>query len=110
MAKATAKPRELEADLLLKAASRLQTVTDDWDNRAGELRDALYYNRRLWTIFATAATRADNPLPRQIKENIANLALFVFNRTVAIQTEPRPEKLPPLISINRELAAGLRDG
>jgi hypothetical protein len=31
-----------------------------------------------------------------------------MTQTFSLMTDPRPEKLPPLISINRELAAGLR--
>lgn len=90
----------------MKAASRLQTVCDDWSN--ADLHGALTFNRRLWTILASSATAAENPLPQQIKENIANLALFVFNRTLNIEVDPTPTKLSPLISINREIAAGLR--
>lgn len=84
-------------------------IRDDWTNAStGALDGALLYNRRLWTVFATSATRDDNPLPRPIKQNIANLALFVFNSTMSIQSDPQPAKLSPLISINREIAAGLR--
>jgi flagellar protein FlaF len=42
-----------------------------------------------------------------VRQNIANLGLFVFNHTLAILADPRPETLGSLISINRELAAGL---
>ncbi len=108
-AQKTSSPRDLEADLLIKAAAKLQSVCDDWTNRSPELDEALLYNRRLWTIFATSATRPENPLPAQIKQNIANLSLFIFNQTINIQTDPQPEKVPTLISINREVAAGLRD-
>ncbi len=107
-AKKTSSPRDLEADLLIKAAAKLQRVCDDWPNRARELDEALLFNRRLWTIFATSATSPENPLPQQIKQNIANLSLFIFNQTISIQTDPKPEKVPSLISINKELAAGLR--
>ncbi len=34
VAKQIANPRELEADLLLKAASRLQAIHDAWDTRS----------------------------------------------------------------------------
>ena len=34
VAQQTASPRELEVQLLLRAASRLQAVHDDWDARA----------------------------------------------------------------------------
>lgn len=102
----TANPRDLEADLLMKAASKLQRAHDDWAN--ADLDSALTYNRRLWTLLATSATAAENPLPQQIKQNIANLAMFVFNRTLNIESRPAPEKLSPLIFINREIASGLR--
>jgi flagellar biosynthesis activator protein FlaF len=108
-AQVTQSPRELEANLLIKAASRLQNVQDDWAIRSPELDDALTYNRKLWTVLATAATEASNPLPREIKQNIGNLAIFVFNRTVDLMMEPTPERLTILININRQIAAGLRE-
>lgn len=72
------------------------------------MRGALTYNRRLWTIFSTSATAADNPLPDAIKQNIGNLGLFVFKQTISAEARKEPEMLTSLISINRELAAGLR--
>ena len=103
-------PRELEADLLLQAASRLQAVQTAWDHQSPELHNALLYNRKLWTIFMTSATDKDSPLAKNIRQNVANLGLFVMKQTMAITGDPRPEKLAPLININRELAAGLRGG
>ena len=63
IAQATHSPRELEAAVLMKAASRLQTIRDDWDGRQRELFEALTYNRKLWTILVSSATDAGNPLP-----------------------------------------------
>jgi flagellar biosynthesis activator protein FlaF len=103
----TASPRDLEADLLLSAAARLQAIHDGWDSRHSELDAALLYNRKLWTIFITSATSAENPLPAAIRENVANLGLFVFKQTVKVLVDPKPETLGSLININRELAAGL---
>ncbi|MBN8919683.1 MAG: flagellar biosynthesis regulator FlaF [Rhizobiales bacterium] len=107
VAKDTANPRELEATLLLRAAARLQSIRDSWDGKAGELDEALVYNRKLWSIFLTSVTREDNPLPRDVRQNIANLGMFVMNQTVSLTSERKPERLGSLISINRELAAGL---
>ena len=42
-----------------------------------------------------------------IRQNVANLGLFVMNQTLSLMAEPQREKLGALISINRELAAGL---
>lgn len=107
IAKKTANPRELEADLLLNAAARLQAIRDGWDSKRAELEPALVYNRKLWSIFVTSATSPDNPLPAGVRQNVANLGLFVLNQTVAILANPRPDPLGSLININRELAAGL---
>ena len=52
-------------------------------------------------------TDVANPLPREVRQNVANLGLFVMNHTVSVLSDPRPEQLHSLIGINRELAAGL---
>jgi flagellar biosynthesis activator protein FlaF len=103
----TSNPRELEADLLLKAAAGLQAVSDAWDADRDQIDEALLYNRKLWSVFLTSVTRQDNPLPELVRQNVANLGLFVMNQTLSLMAEPRREKLVPLISINREIAAGL---
>jgi flagellar protein FlaF len=109
VAKDTAQPRELEATLLLRAAARLQAIQDSWEGKASELDDALIYNRKLWSIFLTSVTRDDNPLPAEVRQNIANLGVFVLKHTLSLtpSSARKPERLRPLISINRELAAGL---
>ena len=100
-------PRELEADLLLDAARRLQTAQESWEGPSENLDSALYFNRRLWTFFLSSVTSDDNPLPIGIRQNIANLGLFVCKQTLAILADPKPQNLGSLININRELAAGL---
>ncbi|HKS86670.1 MAG TPA: flagellar biosynthesis regulator FlaF [Pseudolabrys sp.] len=107
VAKQTANPRELEADLLLSAAARLQAIHDGWDDKRRDLAAALHYNRKLWSIFVTSATSAENQLPVGLRQNVANLGIFVFNHTLSVLANPRPESLDSLININRELAAGL---
>jgi flagellar protein FlaF len=108
VANRVASQRDLEADLLLSAASRLQAVQDGWDKTKPQLDAALLHNRQLWTILIDAITASDNPLPKEIRQNVANLGIFVLNQTVSMLATPKPEMLSPLISINRELAAGLR--
>ena len=136
---ATSSPRDLEAHLLLKAASKFQTIKDNWGQNAAEasltdqetltleeqltdnrklwgatgshsdnLAEALLYNRKLWTIFVTSVTSQESQLPVNIRENIANLGIFVFKRTLDVEASPLPEKLNALIDINRNVAAGLR--
>jgi flagellar biosynthesis activator protein FlaF len=107
VARKIASPRELEADLLLKAAARLQSIHDGWDATKSDLDAALLYNRKLWSIFLTSVTEPDSPLPPDVRQNIANLGLFVMAQTMKVASEPAPERLRSLININREIAAGL---
>ena len=100
-------PRELEGNLLIKAASQLQRIKEGWPDSKKELSGALLYNRKLWTIFAASAAEDNHPLPREIKQNIANLALFIFKHTASVEAKPAPERLDTLININRQIAAGL---
>ncbi|MGC5781059.1 flagellar biosynthesis regulator FlaF [Methylobacterium sp. NFXW15] len=100
-------PREAESAVLTKAAQRLQMVRDDWANQSGELVAALNFNQKVWTILATAATDTANPLPADVKQGVANLAVYVFRQMIDTMAEPAPEKLTSIISINLNLAAGL---
>ena len=108
----TSSPRELEASLLLQAAARLQSVHDSWSDDVAsgaraKLDDALLYNRKLWSVFLTDMADANHPMPRELRQNVANIGIFVMNHTVSMMSNPRPERLGSLININREIAAGL---
>jgi flagellar protein FlaF len=107
IARQTGNPRELEANLLLDAAARLQVIRDGWDDRNPGLHAALTNNRHLWSILAASATNPENPLPASMRQNVANIGIFVFKQTLATLADPKAEKLDSLIRINRELAAGL---
>ncbi len=73
----------------------------------GRARRALNFNQKVWTILATAATDTTNPLPADVKQGVANLAVYVFRQMIDTMAEPAPEKLTSIISINLNLAAGL---
>ena len=105
--KVTKAPRQLEASLLLKAASQLQEVHDSWSDDTSVLQSVLHYNRRLWTVFVGAVAQDDSPLPAEIRNNVASLGVFIFKHTLLVQQNPSPEKLRTLININKEVAAGL---
>jgi flagellar protein FlaF len=108
VAKRTGNPRDLEANLLSKSAGNLQRIRDDWEASQGDLHVALKFNRKLWNVFLNSATRDDNPLPAPIRQNVANLGLFVLKHTIKVEANPQKTHLDVLININREVAAGLR--
>ena len=105
----TVSPRVLEANLLSSAAAKLQRCRDDWDNTRHELTTALLFNRKLWTVFLGSVTGEESQLPKPLRENIANLGIFVMKQTMNVLGEPEARKLTVLININREIAAGLRE-
>lgn len=91
----------------MRAAARLQSVKDSWQPDYSALEEALYFNRKLWTVLVSSVAKQENPLPDAIKQNIANLGVFIFQRTVELSLEPEASKVDILITINREIAAGL---
>ena len=106
--KKTVNPRDLEANLLSRSAAHMQRIRDDWDGLEHELSAALAFNKRLWNVFLSSVTSEQSQLPRNLRENVANLGIFVMKHTLATEARPNAAKLDVLISINRELAAGLR--
>lgn len=64
-------------------------------------------NWRLWTIFQAELSSPECPLPLEVRQNVLSLCNFVDKMAVDILADPKPEKLNILITINRELAAGL---
>jgi flagellar protein FlaF len=103
----TGTAREIEAQALLKAAKQLRDVQTNWTGPNQNMHKALLFNRRLWTIFLSAAESNDNPQPLEIRQNIANISVFVMHQTIEMQMNPDPIKLKPLIDINCHIAAGL---
>ncbi len=102
--------REVEARVLTKGALKLKACQDQWDtdDRDALLDEALMYNQRIWSIFQAELTRQDNPLPKQLKENLLNLSVFIDKRIFEVMAFPDFDKLTSIININNNIAAGLR--
>jgi flagellar biosynthesis activator protein FlaF len=107
---ATSTGRDLEANVLTRAAQNLKDCQTRWgqDGHRERLDSALRINQRIWTIFQSELARDDNPLPVQIRNDILSLSLFIDRRTIDIMATPAPEKLDALIRININIAEGLR--
>jgi len=110
--KTTSDPRELEARVLLKSAQFMLDLQNDWDNVTSEiLAETLKYNRNIWMLFYdTAIEDKDDGRPDTLRNNIINLANYVFKQEIDILSQPAQKKLDILISINRDIAAGLMAG
>jgi len=107
VANTTSSPRDIEAQALLKAANKLQAIVTNEHATSEQISEALMFNRKLWAIFLSDVLRDENQQPLQVRQNIANLGIFVLSQTMALQISPQVEHIKPLIEINRNLAAGL---
>ena len=102
--------RETEARVLSQAALKLKDCQDNWDaeDRNEKLDEALKYNQRIWSILQGELAKEDNPLPRQLKQDLLRLGAFIDRRIFETMAYPAPEKLTVVININQNIAAGLR--
>lgn len=100
---------ELESRALIKAASSLNFIKENWEQKKGDLNEALDKNRRLWTIIAGAMSDNTSPQPPEMRQNLLSLSMFVFKRTLEIIANPKPESLDILININLNIARGLSE-
>lgn len=110
MQKETLSGRELEASVLARAGMMLKTVQENWDapNREEKLLDAIKFNQKVWSFFQAELSDPSNPLPKNLREDIINLSLFVDKRLFEILAFPEPGKLSLVIDINFNIASGLR--
>jgi flagellar protein FlaF len=110
----TVSGRHLEARVLTKCALALKECQENWDTWEPEDRDsrldaALKYNQLIWSVFQGELARDDNPMPREIRENLLNLSIFIDKRILEVRAFPDPAKLNPIIDINLNIAAGLKE-
>ncbi len=101
--------RELEASVLTKAGLMLKNCQDNWNSTDRDvlLEEAVKFNQKVWSFFQSELTMPDNPLPKQLREDILNLSLFLDRRLFEVLACPDPQKLTIAININLNLAAGL---
>jgi flagellar biosynthesis activator protein FlaF len=102
--------RELEASVLTKAGMMLKRCQESWEapDLENRLEEAIRYNQKVWSFFQSELTMPDNPLPKNIREDILNLSIFIDKRLFEVLAYPEPQKLNIVININMNLAAGLR--
>ena len=102
----TASPQETLAWGLTTTARKFSQVRVESSSRDLVL-EAVRLNWRLWTIIQAEQSDPECPSPREIREGLLNLSNFVDKRSLEILANPDQEKIDTLISINRNIAAGL---
>ena len=102
--------RELEASVLSRAGLMLKQVQDNWNapDRDNKLYEAVKFNQKVWSFFQAELSSPDNPLPKNLRQDILNLSIFIDKQLFEALAFPEPDKLTIIIDINFNLAAGLR--
>ena len=110
MQKETLSGRDLEASVLTRAGIMLKNVQDNWEapGRDDKLLEAIKFNQKVWSFFQAELSDPDNPLPKNLKEDILNLSIFVDKRLFEVMANPDKDKLNIVVDIDFNLAAGLR--
>lgn len=110
MQKETLSGRELEASVLSRAGLMLKQVKDNWNapDRDSKLMEAVKFNQKVWSFFQAELSDPENPLPKNLREDILNLSIFIDKRLFEVIAFPEAEKLDIVIDINFNIAAGLR--
>ena len=101
--------RDLESSVLTRAALMLKNCQDNWNavDREEQLSKAIKFHQQIWSIFQAELASPDNLLPKELRQDILSLSLFMDKRLFEVMAYPAPEKLTAIININLNLAAGL---
>jgi flagellar protein FlaF len=101
---------DIEVTVLEKAAVMLRRCQENWVDQSFSrvLDDALRYNQKIWDVFQNDWRSSDCPLSQDMRENLLSLGAYVRKSTLNIIADPKKHKLTTLITINDNLAAGLK--
>ena len=106
MRKASASPRQIEAELLTSIASSLEAAADPENGSYAALANAVHRNTQLWTALLVDLAAPENSLDDHLKAQLISLGAFSIrhgNKVLA-----KEEGVETLVRINRSIAAGLR--
>jgi len=99
---------EEDASALTQAALALSRAMESKDTEA--LSAALDTNLKLWIGIRTLVSRDGNPLPKEVRENLIQLAQFVTKTTADARNGGKAEDLEAMINTNLQISEGLLEG
>lgn len=102
--------RDVEAAVLEKAAFKLRRAQNQMQpGRFDDItEEAMDFNKRIWDVLRADWQNPDSHLPKEMRQNLLSLAVFIVKQGLEFRADPRPDRLNTLIQINESLANGLR--
>jgi len=98
---------EVEAGALVRTAARMNEAKKNFNNDKNAFYEALTRNRKLWTILVSNINEPDNGMSHELRQNLANLAYFIFKQTIRLMAGNDINGVDVLIEINMNVAKGL---
>ncbi len=99
---------EDDAYSLTEAAVAMSRALEEGD-QAG-LADALDGNLQLWVAIRTLVSQGDNPLPKEVKDNLIQLSHYTAQKTFEMRDAFDADTVESLISTNLHISEGLLEG
>lgn len=104
--------RQIEISILEMAASRLRGELPDggevkWSR---QLDAALKFNQKVWDVFSADWMSEESQLPRELRQNLLSIAVFVKKKTFTAMARPNREAIELLIQLNENILDGLKAG
>lgn len=100
----TETPQQTEYRLFLEV-TRALIDAKDCVKTDPKLHDALHWNRRMWSTFATDCAIEGNKLPKMLRAQIISLSIWVGKHSSKIIQEN--EDIQALIDVNKSVMEGL---
>jgi len=102
--------RDIEAAVLEKAANNFRRAQKNMKpgRLNPEVDQALDFNKRIWDVLRADWQSADSHLPKELRQNLLSLSVFMTKHSLELRSDPQPEKLNIFIQINESLVDGLR--
>ncbi len=100
----TEKPQQTEYRLFVEVTRELMAVAElaKLDSR---LHEALHWNRRMWSTFATDCAIEGNKLPKMLRAQIISLSIWVGKYSSQVIHDG--EDIQALIDVNKAVMEGL---
>ena len=102
--KTTEKPQQTEYRLFVEV-TRALIEAQDLPKTDTKLHDALHWNRRMWSTFATDCAIEGNQLPKMLRAQIISLSIWVGKHSSKVIRED--EDIQALIDVNKSVMEGL---
>lgn len=97
-------PQQTEYRLFVEVTRALMDAKD-LDKIDPKLHDALHWNRRMWSTFATDCAVEGNKLPKMLRAQIISLSIWVGKHSSKVIREK--EDVQALIDVNKSVMEGL---